>query len=102
MDTVAFPSVSTGAYGFPLERAAAIAVREVVEFLARNPYPRKVIFCAFGTRGILDILDGGARSSLNVAHMEHCTCIHHSTVRTRPGAGRGRPDRPSRESQWKS
>jgi O-acetyl-ADP-ribose deacetylase (regulator of RNase III) len=50
METVAFPSVSTGAYGFPLERAAAIAVREVVDFLARNPHPRKVIVCAFGPR----------------------------------------------------
>jgi O-acetyl-ADP-ribose deacetylase (regulator of RNase III) len=50
MGTVAFPSVSTGAYGFPLERAAAIAVREVVDFLGRNPYPRKVIVCAFGSR----------------------------------------------------
>jgi len=50
METVAFPSISTGAYGFPLERAAAIAVREVVDFLGRNPYPRKVIFCAFGTQ----------------------------------------------------
>jgi len=48
MDTVAFPSISTGAYRFPLERAAAIAVREVVDFLARNPHPRKVIFCTFG------------------------------------------------------
>jgi O-acetyl-ADP-ribose deacetylase len=47
MDTVAFPSISTGAYAFPLERAAAIAVREVAVFLARNPHPRKVIFCAF-------------------------------------------------------
>jgi len=49
MDTVAFPSISTGAYRFPLERAAAIAVREVADFLARNPHPRKVIFCAFGS-----------------------------------------------------
>ena len=48
MDTVAFPSISTGAYRFPLERAAAIAVREVVDFLARNPHPRKVILCTFG------------------------------------------------------
>ena len=48
MDTVAFPSISTGAYRFPLERAAAIAVREVAAFLARNPHPRKVIFCTFG------------------------------------------------------
>ena len=47
LDTVAFPSISTGAYGFPLERAARIAVREVTGFLAGNPHPRKVIFCAF-------------------------------------------------------
>ena len=50
LETVAFPSISTGVYRFPLERAAAIAVREVVDFLGRNPYPRKVIFCAFGQR----------------------------------------------------
>lgn len=48
MDTVAFPSVSTGVYGFPLERAAAIAVRQTAAFLARNPHPRRVIFCTFG------------------------------------------------------
>ncbi|HET7233751.1 MAG TPA: O-acetyl-ADP-ribose deacetylase [Longimicrobium sp.] len=48
LDTVAFPSVSTGAYRFPLDRAAGIAVREVTAFLAGNPHPRKVIFCTFG------------------------------------------------------
>ena len=48
LDTVAFPSISTGAYRFPLERAARIAVRETAAFLAGNPHPRKVIFCTFG------------------------------------------------------
>jgi O-acetyl-ADP-ribose deacetylase len=48
LDTVAFPSISTGAYGFPLGRAARIAVRETAAFLAGNPHPRKVIFCTFG------------------------------------------------------
>lgn len=48
MGTVAFPSISTGAYRFPLQRAAAIAVREVMDFLAHNPHPRKVMICAFG------------------------------------------------------
>jgi len=47
LDTVAFPSVSTGAFRFPLERAARIAVRETAAFLAGNPHPRKVIFCTF-------------------------------------------------------
>ena len=56
METVAFPSVSTGAYGFPLERAARIAVREVHDFLAANPRPRKVIICAFGERAYREYL----------------------------------------------
>jgi len=47
LDTVAFPSISTGAFRFPLERAARIAVRETAAFLAGNPHPRKVIFCTF-------------------------------------------------------
>jgi O-acetyl-ADP-ribose deacetylase (regulator of RNase III) len=47
LDTVAFPSISTGVYRFPLDRAVRIAVREVARFLAENPHPRKVIFCAF-------------------------------------------------------
>ena len=34
--TVAFPSISTGAYGFPMDRAARIAVRETKDFLERN------------------------------------------------------------------
>jgi O-acetyl-ADP-ribose deacetylase (regulator of RNase III) len=35
--TVAFPAISTGAYGFPLERAARIAVDEIVSHLGQYP-----------------------------------------------------------------
>jgi O-acetyl-ADP-ribose deacetylase len=35
--TIAFPSISTGAYGFPLERAARIAVQEIADFMADDP-----------------------------------------------------------------
>src|SRR5438128_1724356 len=34
--TIAFPSISTGAYGFPMERAARIAVEETKKFLQKN------------------------------------------------------------------
>jgi O-acetyl-ADP-ribose deacetylase (regulator of RNase III) len=50
LHTVAFPSISTGAYGFPLERAAPIAVRAIRAFLSRNPHPARVIICAYGTQ----------------------------------------------------
>jgi len=45
--TIAFPSISTGAYHFPLDRAAGIAVREVKNFLEKNDDLEKVIFIAF-------------------------------------------------------
>ena len=35
--TIAFPSISTGIYAFPVERAAKIAVRTVREYLEGNP-----------------------------------------------------------------
>lgn len=45
--TIAFPSISTGIYGFPFERAAKIAIKEVREFLVKNSSIEKVIFVCF-------------------------------------------------------
>jgi len=45
--SIAFPGISTGAYGFPKELAATIAVNEVRRFLSNNIYPEKVIFVTF-------------------------------------------------------
>jgi O-acetyl-ADP-ribose deacetylase (regulator of RNase III) len=47
--SVAFPSLSTGAYRFPVGRAAKIAMQEVREFLARLPPEERpeVVICAF-------------------------------------------------------
>ena len=41
--SVAFPSISTGAYGFPIERAARIALREMDAFLQGNETIQRVI-----------------------------------------------------------
>ena len=46
--TIAFPSISTGAYGFPMDRAARIAVRETKEFLERNTSVERVWLVCFG------------------------------------------------------
>lgn len=46
--TIAFPSISTGAYRFPIERAARIALRETADFLRRGGTSvRKVYFVCF-------------------------------------------------------
>ena len=47
---IAFPCISTGIYGFPLEPACEIAVSTVIEWLAQNEKPMQVIFCTFGTK----------------------------------------------------
>ena len=46
--SIAFPAISTGAYGFPLDRAARIAAEEVHRFLETYPEFDRVIFCCFG------------------------------------------------------
>jgi O-acetyl-ADP-ribose deacetylase (regulator of RNase III) len=51
---IAFPSISTGAYGFPVERAAGIALREIDRFLAHHEIPAEVRMICFdeGTREV--------------------------------------------------
>lgn len=45
--TLAIPGISTGVYGFPKERAAHLATRQILEHLSRTPLPEKVTLCAF-------------------------------------------------------
>ena len=45
--TVAFPGISTGVYGYPVDDAARIAVGEVMRWLGANEHPREIIFCTF-------------------------------------------------------
>lgn len=48
--TLAFPAISTGIYGFPLERATRIAVTETAATLALLPAIERVTFVCFGDR----------------------------------------------------
>ncbi|HEV2737068.1 MAG TPA: O-acetyl-ADP-ribose deacetylase [Candidatus Elarobacter sp.] len=44
---VAFPAISTGVYGYPLDAATTIAVETVSSFLRDHATPERVIFCCF-------------------------------------------------------
>ncbi|MFZ5652397.1 MAG: O-acetyl-ADP-ribose deacetylase [Bacillota bacterium] len=50
--TVSFPSISTGAYGFPTERAARVAARTVKEFLEGQDTLEEVRFVLFSGRDL--------------------------------------------------
>ena len=45
--SIAFPSISTGAYGFPRELAAPIAISTVRQFESTHSKLREIVFCCF-------------------------------------------------------
>lgn len=46
--TIAFPAISCGVYGYPIEEAARIAVHETQSFVREHPSIETVLFVAFG------------------------------------------------------
>jgi len=50
--TIAFPSISTGAYGYPIEQACRIALGETLRFLEGDERIEKVIFVCFSERDL--------------------------------------------------
>jgi O-acetyl-ADP-ribose deacetylase (regulator of RNase III) len=55
LQSLAFPSISTGIYGYPIAAAAEIAVRQVQSWLAAHALPAEVVFCTFNADATLAI-----------------------------------------------
>ncbi len=51
LKSIAFPSISTGAYGYPLEQAASIALKTAVDFL-KDTSIEEVTFVLFNTQAL--------------------------------------------------
>jgi O-acetyl-ADP-ribose deacetylase (regulator of RNase III) len=47
LETIAFPAISTGVYGYPKAAACDIAIAAVADWLAAHELPRTVTFCCF-------------------------------------------------------
>ena len=83
LETVAFPCISTGVYGYPSEEACAIAVAAVTEWLEKHELPRAVTFCCFNA-GDADLYRARL-GSLNVlgsrtAELSHPSITHRTTA----------------------
>ena len=55
--TVAFPSISTGAYGYPVDQASAVAVKTVKDFLEKEDRLERVVFVLFSDQDLKTYLD---------------------------------------------
>jgi O-acetyl-ADP-ribose deacetylase (regulator of RNase III) len=72
LTSIAFPSISTGAFGYPRAEAAAVASRAVAEFLGHETTIREVRLVFFSPSDLKTFLqhhkfDEGERGKLNVA-----------------------------------
>jgi len=54
VQSIAFPSISTGAYGYPTEESATIGVQMVRETLAKMGGGMEVTFCCFSQRDLAE------------------------------------------------
>jgi O-acetyl-ADP-ribose deacetylase len=45
--SIAFPSISTGVYGYPKDAACSVAVQVVSSWVASHAVPETIIFCCF-------------------------------------------------------
>ena len=59
--TIAFPSISTGAYGYPLDRATEIALKETKKFLDADKAISKVVFVCFGPKALNTYKEGAEK-----------------------------------------
>ena len=50
--SIAFPSISTGVYNYPIDLAARVAIRNVTRYMKENDYDAEVIFCCFSNRDL--------------------------------------------------
>ncbi len=53
LTAIAFPSISTGIFGFPIELAAQIAIATALECASENTSLSEVIFCCFSAADLL-------------------------------------------------
>jgi O-acetyl-ADP-ribose deacetylase (regulator of RNase III) len=52
LKSIAFPAISTGVYGFPIDRAASLMLREAVDYLRGRTGLRRVVFCLYDEKSL--------------------------------------------------
>ncbi len=45
---IAFPAISTGIFGFPVEKCSEIMLQAAMDFLRKSDFPKEILFCLYG------------------------------------------------------
>lgn len=48
LQDIAFPAISTGIFGFPMQKCSEIMLKTGMEFLEAHDFPQEIIFCLYG------------------------------------------------------
>lgn len=48
LESISFPAISTGIFGYPVDRCARIMLSTAIEYLGEEPGIRRVVFCLYG------------------------------------------------------
>ena len=48
LESISFPAISTGIFGYPVDRCARIMLSTAIEYLGEEPGLRRVVFCLYG------------------------------------------------------
>jgi O-acetyl-ADP-ribose deacetylase (regulator of RNase III) len=57
LESISFPAISTGIFGYPLDRCAQIMLSTTIEYLGRETGLRRVVFCLYGERSFSGFVD---------------------------------------------
>jgi O-acetyl-ADP-ribose deacetylase (regulator of RNase III) len=57
LKSIAFPAISTGIFGFPIDRCAEIMLTTTIEYLKGETKLEKVVFCLFGQEAFTTFKD---------------------------------------------
>ena len=73
IESIAFPAISTGAYSFPLDRAAKIAIESVGNFLATDDSTLQIIFCMIESKSFKAFSAALATATTQSTHPQRST-----------------------------
>ena len=57
LKSIAFPAISTGIFGFPMERCAEVMIGTIIEYLSDETGLQRVVICLFDKKGYKTFVD---------------------------------------------